>query len=790
MIVFFMLMSIVFAGEDQLLRIAISDTEEKKLRNPVVMVNGVLIPVFDDGTMPGDVKEDGIWVTSSFVPMGGSTIVLLKEGDVALGEVQISLPQTNAHTVQLKTTSTGVIVDRNAPKMPWQGEGQLSLGAEALTGVASAGDGNVRLRVLFNDQPMKSMSRPVLYFGGKKVSFVDDGNDPSDTALDNIWIGWIDVPRQEKVRIRLGDEELAIGFVDASLPATPAASIMVYRLPSGLSRFATQLRAVEKSVVQATALLGAAPRMKGGVPMVMLNVLMDMRGRTEIEQATIQYKEEVIPLSDDGSIAGDEAGDGIYMASFNVEQSNTIELSIYDGSESVGATTVFLPESGRAQVKLQLNNGVHAWLDQGMSSLPLVAFAMQNEGAGPLRANGEDQKVLILLDGTLDNNLSLRISGGNSVLGVFPVSKTERIIELDVPIQSRVRVAILEENIEKDSLWLVLPKSEESVVSVRYEQEQLSLPDTFVWEEKTYVQDAPLVVQALPKSDEAFSGKTLLNIRLSDPLQELEQPEIVGFERFERDNRGFFTVSLLLDYEEFVVLELKDGARMLSSMIVFLPKTANAGLGIVHSRVGIQASETSTGVTEEPLVFEAAKEGKQELTDKIQVQLLIDDRVLQRLRTPKIRLAEDGRSSILIRDDGEDADTQANDQVYSASFVVGRAEYLQIAVEDRGKPFGEMTVFLPSSSEAKIRLRTIDAKNGLKLLTEAQSLSEIEAPNLSESTQEGGGSEKRLVHILWVTIVLFSLFFAYIRSVVYRTWSEEIRPLLERLQKMLEESEK
>ena len=40
-------------------------------------------------------------------------------------------------------------------------------------------------------------------------------------------------------------------------------------------------------------------------------------------------------------------------------------------------------------------------------------------------------------------------------------------------------------------------------------------------------------------------------------------------------SNGLFTSSLLLDYEEFVVLKLKDGTRDLSSMIVFLPKSAS-----------------------------------------------------------------------------------------------------------------------------------------------------------------------------------------------------------------------
>ena len=790
MIGLLMLLIVAWAGEEQLLRIAISDTEYKTLSKPNIVVNGVKLPLFDDGSLSGDVKEDAIWVTSTFVPMGKNIMIQLRDIDGLVGEVPLELPQTETHTVQLKNTRTGVVVDYNAPKMPWTGGGILSLGAEALTGVPSPGDGKVRLRVLFNDQPMKSMTKPTLRLEGKDISFVDDGNDPSDTALDNIWIGWVDVPRQEKIQFQLSDERVGLGFVTVSLPATPAATVMVYRLPSGLSRFVTQMRAVEKSVVQATALLGAAPRMQGGTPMIMLNVVVDMRGVSDILQPTIRYKEESIPLSDDASTTGDDADDGIYVASINVEQANTADLTLYNGEEALGSTTIFLPESGRAMVKLQLNNGVNAWLDQGMSALPMVAFAVPQKASTPRRAKDTEQSLSILIEGNIASNSSIRLSGKDSVLGIFPITTENRRIDTQIPIQSRVRIAMLEGEQEKDVFWLVLSNAQQSLVSVEYSQERFSLSDSFTLDGESYEQESPLVVQALPKSDDPFSGKTLLNIRLSDPLQELEQPEIVGFERFTRDSNGLFTTSLLLDYEEFVVLQLKDGARSLSSMIVFLPQSANAGLGLVHSRVGIQASETSTGVTEEPLIFEAAKEGKQELTDKIQVQLLIDDRVLQRLRTPKIRLAEEGRDAILLRDDGEDADTQAKDQVYTASFLVGRAEYLQIAVEDRGKPFGEMTVFLPSSSEAKIRLRTVDAKNGLKLLTEAQALSEVDSPDLGESTQQGGTSEKRLVHILWVSIVLFSLFFAYVRSVIYRTWTEEIHPILKRLEKMLEEKEK
>ena len=96
---------------------------------------------------------------------------------------------------------------------------------------------------------------------------------------------------RKRFNFQLSDGQVGLGFVTVSLPATPAASVMVYRLPSGLSRFVTQMRAVENQWFKLLALLGAAPRMKGGTPMIMLNVIVDMRGVSDILQPTIQYQE-------------------------------------------------------------------------------------------------------------------------------------------------------------------------------------------------------------------------------------------------------------------------------------------------------------------------------------------------------------------------------------------------------------------------------------------------------------------------------------------------------------------
>ena len=781
--IFLWCMGLAF-GEELLLRVAINDTEFQTLREPSLQVNGVKVPLLDDGSISGDVAADHIFVTTTFVRGAEDISLGLVNKGRALGSLNISIPNTDTYTVQLKTTASGFVEDSNAPTMPWEGGGLLSLGAEALTGVSSSGDGTVRLRVLLNDQSLKGLRSPTVRLRQSEKRFVDDGTDPSDTALDNIWLGWIDVPRQERVRLLLADDSLGMGFVDVSLPATPAATVVLYRLPSGLSRFPTQLRAVDKTLLQATAVVGVAPRGGDGTPLVELQMKVDMRGVGEIENPRIVYTDQTIILSDDDQFGG-QREDGIYHTQFNVTQSNVAEIAIWNGEEELGKATVFLPEAGRAELKVQINNGLHLWTDRRVSDLPLVAFSTAYADTRPLTKKDTEQNIDVFINGPHDFK-ELRLSSENQVLGVYPITQ-EYPLALRAPIHNKIQLAFLSNGIEKEVWWVIPEQGEKSFVSFQYDNQVLSLQEDVIIGEQRYAQRSPLIAQGTSKSDETFAGKTLLQIRIEDPLQELQTVQINDTWGLEKASNNGFEGSQVFPHAPFVVLSIKSQGRVLSTVVIFLPESTHVALNLVNTRVGIQVNETSSVGAEEPLIFEAVKEGKEGLSDKITVLLLVDDRVLGRLTSPNIRLAEEGRDTIALKDNGEEADTKASDQVYSASFVVGRAEYLQVAIEDRGKPFGEMTAFLPSSSEAKIRLRTVNSKNGVKLLTEAQALKEVDSPDLGSSAEEVSVSEKKLVHILWVMVILFSLFFAYIRAVVYRTWKEEIRPLLERLEKMLTE---
>ena len=61
----------------------------------------------------------------------------------------------------------------------------------------------------------------------------------------------------------------------------------------------------------------------------------------------------------------------------------------------------------------------------------------------------------------------------------------------------------------------------------------------------------------------------------------------------------------------------------------------------------------------------------------------------------------------------KEADEASGDQIFSAVFQVEQAEFLKVAIDDDGQAVGQLTVFLPSSSSAQIRMRTTDDSAGL-----------------------------------------------------------------------------
>ncbi len=237
---------------------------------------------------------------------------------------------------------------------------------------------------------------------------------------------------------------------------------------------------------------------------------------------------------------------------------------------------------------------------------------------------------------------------------------------------------------------------------------------------------------------------------------------------------------------EIAVLRATQGGQDLGTVSVVLPAASRALVRLSVGAGGL-AGERSESATEDPLVIQAIPSGE-ELgdADSIAITLYVDDRTVGRLTRPVVVIDQEGLAPTTLLDNGTlDGDT-SSDAIFVGKLTVGRAEHLRFTLTDAGAPVGEMTVFLPSTSEASIRVRTTG--DGLKLQTEPQALGGADGPTGGGGSSVGGTD--RMAHVLWVGIALFSVAFAYTRSVIERRWTTEIQPLLSRLERWLDDQEK
>ena len=230
---------------------------------------------------------------------------------------------------------------------------------------------------------------------------------------------------------------------------------------------------------------------------------------------------------------------------------------------------------------------------------------------------------------------------------------------------------------------------------------------------------------------------------------------------------------------------VRDGGRDLGDFDVLLPAS-----GAAHF-----AFRTTGG--EPPLVVDlkappapatpaaaavasAAPAGDESGGDTIAVTVFVDDRALGRLgASPRLRLP--GQDPVPLRDDGTLEGDTAGDHVWVARATVQRAQYLRFAVLDGDDEVGELSAFLPSSSEAVLRVKTAEGEAGLEVVQEALPEGSVGGPATT------GAAPNRLAHVLWVAIALFALAFGWVRGVAWRLWRDEVRPVLRRLDGYLDE---
>ena len=247
---------------------------------------------------------------------------------------------------------------------------------------------------------------------------------------------------------------------------------------------------------------------------------------------------------------------------------------------------------------------------------------------------------------------------------------------------------------------------------------------------------------------------------------------------------GIWMGELQLPSTDAFVANLADGTEVLRELKIALPSTPQALLNLTYNQYGVSAVGQSQSQSTEMVVQATPKGDSSTDSDRIALGVFLDDRLLKRLSKPILKVDQENFKTVQFRDDGQNDDEEAEDHVWLVSTVIGREEFVEMQVLDDAIDQGKLTVFLPSTSEAVVWLRTTE--NGVKLVTEPTQ-STTGGTTATGNSQENTVSSDKLAHVLWVMIGLFGLLFVYIRTVIEHYWHGEVQPILHKMDRFVEQ---
>ncbi len=313
----------------------------------------------------------------------------------------------------------------------------------------------------------------------------------------------------------------------------------------------------------------------------------------------------------------------------------------------------------------------------------------------------------------------------------------------------------------------------------------------------------PLLIQGTERTvSDVAEGQSEILIQLNATDRVLKEPMVTLNDRPEwtlltddgsvngdQAGDGVYMGVLSLPARESLGFQVSDSGRVLGNLQASLPSAQGVLISLRYNQFGLsgmgddESSETGT------MVVQATPKGERVAStaesDKIALTVHLDDRLLQRLQVPSVSFVAQEEAGVNFRDDGSNGDEEAEDHVWMASTVLEREEFVQLKVIDAESEQGQLTVFLPSTSEAVVWLRSTET--GIKLVTEPTQSSTSGGTATVEGSAGGTAvSSDRLAHVLWVVLTLFAIVFAYVRTVVQQRWSDEVQPVLKQMRQFLD----
>ena len=328
----------------------------------------------------------------------------------------------------------------------------------------------------------------------------------------------------------------------------------------------------------------------------------------------------------------------------------------------------------------------------------------------------------------------------------------------------------------------------------------LNAPNMPAQEAKAPTDDTILQVQAVERSvTDLPEGQSEILIRLDASTRALNEPMLTIAERPEwtmlsddggvdgdDPDDGIYTGLIRMPARESLQFKITDSGKVLGNLQASLPSAQGVEITLRYNQYGL-SSAVQDDVDNDVMVGQATPKGERivstSASDKIALTVFFDDRLRRRLQIPAVTFLNQPSAGVNFRDDGGGGDEEANDHIWIASTVLEREEFVQLTVIDKEIEQGQLTVFLPSTSEAVVWLR--GTESGVKLITEPTQGSTEGSATTSESTGVGMSSD-RLAHVLWVMMALFAIGFAYVRTVFQQRWATDVEPTMRRMNQFLD----
>jgi len=268
---------------------------------------------------------------------------------------------------------------------------------------ARAGD-EIQVAVSIDDRSAGILVHPELRSDQEGVSpapFTDDGTFKSDVAADRIWMANLSLRKAEAVVLKVTDGKILLGAFPVSLPASESVAFSfrtrteppVLLLDTGaaiprvidveaaaaptVSTTPVSAQSVEAPVVVNAVATGTEdPSVAADSTRVTLT--LDDRKAERLTSPTLTLTDETpVPLSDDGTVTGDTAGDRIWSGTFDVRRAQYIVAQVGNGEESLGSVTIFLPSASVAKVAIRSLRGSPALTADVAAGVNAAAEATQ-----------------------------------------------------------------------------------------------------------------------------------------------------------------------------------------------------------------------------------------------------------------------------------------------------------------------------------------------------------------------------------------------------------------------------